>query len=1018
MISADDAVITNLTDEQTDRLMAMWQSHRQMAIPGHAGTGKTAIAMEMAWRLAQTGNHVLLLCANRTLAEHLRERLRVSQRPYAAQLLEIQSVHELVNNIGTAGRIRHNEIGKLNITVSKEQDTLATIFTANLDALEQRDKLPIYDALIVDEAQDINETFWPGLQRLLRASDDPEEPAASRFYVFYDPAQRDLPGDWDPEWTGIHTILPPLTLNCRNSEGIYHLMANLNPRLHDAPFRGPLGRPVLYRDPVAETATAAPSGKKKSKSNPTVRLVDPETATLEQVLNDLIERERVRPEQIMVVTCRSGDGRSNNPTRWRVREQQEIGRRSLEWLKARRSAIRVSLATIRSSKGLESPVVVLAELDGIAGDGRHDQLLYTAISRAKHQLIVLASPETLQPKQPGWWERFFKRSSDPKRAQPSPWQQPGDGDNPFIGPDEPDDVTTSQQDASVQDSTSPTAGARKSTDSKAQAKAQTEEDTATHTTSNGTSGTASSSEASQGASLGEFPPSQYQERIYDFVRNGTGDGIVNAVAGSGKTTTLLNAARLLTTRSSIFLAFNKHIAEELSKKLVRTPMSASTIHSVGYITLLRYFGNDTTTLDEHKYAKLSHAWIQDNLAHLKREEKQLATKALNALANLTRATLTDPSDFEGMRSMAMHFSVDNDAFTAGVSLDTLIEAVSLLIEEGDRLARGKEDAEEVGHVIDFMDMVYLPHTWHLPARWHANWVFVDEAQDLNAAQLDLALKCRAAGGRMLFVGDRHQAIYGFSGADSKSIDRIKARTSAMELPLSICYRCPPSHVALAKELVPEIEADPKAKEGKITNVESDKLPKLVRKGDWILCRKTAPLVELCIKLISHRIFARVKGRAIGTQLTLIVQQVSRLSGYSWPKFGQFLEEYEQQQKEKLQQFEYSASEVEDLEDRVAAVKVCYEMFEAKDASDLCRQIDGIFNDGKPDVLLSTVHRAKGLEANRIFLLNPHEMPLKWPNQQAWQLEQEQNIKYVALTRAQSELYFVHMQTQGGGRVAG
>lgn len=981
VISADDAAITNLTDEQADRLMAMWQSHRQMAIPGHAGTGKTAIAMEMAWRLAKAGNLVLLLCANRTLADHLGERLLSSKQRYDPHHFEIRSLHQFVNDMGVLGRVRHNEIMALTINVSNEQDTLADILAANLDALEQHGKSPVYDAVIVDEAQDINAPFWPQLRRLLRASDIPEEPAASNFYVFYDPAQRELPGEWDPKWTGIEAVTAPLTINCRNSAGIYELMAALNPRLHDAPFRGPLGRPVLYRDPVADATTTARSRNHKDKSNPAVRLIDPETATLEQVLNELVEREGVRPEQILVVTCRSGDSRSKNPTRWRVREQQEIGRRSLEWLKTRRSATRVSLATIRSSKGLESPVVVLAELDGIAGDGRHDQLLYTAISRAKHELIVLASPESVQPNQPGWWERFFKRSSNLKPPRQATSQQPAD--DPYIGPDDPDDAIASQQNTRAQDSTT-------------RPKAHQEEATA-----------ASPSRAASDESSGKFVLTHYHDRIFDFVRNGKGDGIVSAVAGSGKTTTLLEAARLLTTRSSIFLAFNKHIANELSQKLLGTPMSARTIHSVGFTTLLRYLGNDTTTVDEHKYTKFSHAWAQDNLTHLRREEKQLATKALNALANFARATLTDPADFEGMRVMAMHFSVDNDAVTAGVPLDTLIEAASHLIEEGDRLARGEEDGENVGHVIDFLDMVYLPHIWQLPAQWHADWVFVDEAQDLNAAQLELALKCRAPGGRMLFVGDRHQAIYGFSGADSNSIDHIKARTSAEELRLSICYRCPPSHVALAKELVPEIEADPtKADPGEITHVESDKLPKLVAKDDLILCRKTAPLVELCIKLISHRIFARVKGRAIGTQLTLIVQQVAHLTGHRWPKFGQFLEEYKRQQVEKLRQFENCESEVEDLMDRIAAVEVCYAMFEAKDASDLCRKIDGIFNDGEPDVVLSTVHRAKGLEAKRIFLLNPHEMPLKWPNQQAWELEQERNIKYVALTRSKGQLYMV------------
>jgi DNA helicase II / ATP-dependent DNA helicase PcrA len=76
------------------------------------------------------------------------------------------------------------------------------------------------------------------------------------------------------------------------------------------------------------------------------------------------------------------------------------------------------------------------------------------------------------------------------------------------------------------------------------------------------------------------------------------------------------------------------------------------------------------------------------------------------------------------------------------------------------------------------------------------------------------------------------------------------------------------------------------------------------------------------------------------------------------------------------------------------------------SADLCRKIDALFNSEQPDMTLSTVHKAKGLEADRIFLLNPDEMPLKWPNQQAWELQQEHNLKYVALTRAKGELYLV------------
>ena len=488
----------------------------------------------------------------------------------------------------------------------------------SLDLLTQRDLAPMYDALIVDEAQDINKPVWPVLRRLLRASDDPEEPAASRFYVFYDPAQRDLPGEWDATWTGIDVIHPPLTINCRNSASIYELMATFNPRLHDIPFRGPIGRPVLFRDPMAEKGTARETGK----NTPALRTIDAETATLEQVLNELIEQEGARPEQILVVTCRSGDGRSKHQTRWRLRDQQEIGRRSLEWIKSRKSQTRVALSTIRAAKGLESPIVVLAELDGIVDEPRHDQLLFTAISRAKHQLIVLAPPNALHPQQPGWWERFFRQKTAPQELNPNHSAQPT-VDNPFVGPDDsgPDDPIYDHADHHEISKGSARDRAR---DGRNQPNAP---------------------EPPLRVASDAIVYSPHQQAIFDFVRSGSGNGIVSAVAGSGKTTTLLSAAKLLDTRNALFLAFNKSIAEKLAFELQSTPMTAQTIHSIGWRTLGRYWGSDADMKpDNNKYVRLSHAWVDDNLTDLDHPRRRQASGALRELVDFTRATLTTPTD--------------------------------------------------------------------------------------------------------------------------------------------------------------------------------------------------------------------------------------------------------------------------------------------------------------------------------------------------------------------------------------
>lgn len=344
--------------------------------------------------------------------------------------------------------------------------------------------------------------------------------------------------------------------------------------------------------------------------------------------------------------------------------------------------------------------------------------------------------------------------------------------------------------------------------------------------------------------------------------------------------------------------------------------------------------------------------------------------------------------------MIDHFGIEIDPRARSL----LLAAVPAILADGEHLAERQK-------IIDFTDMVYLPHRWQLQPPQLA-WVFVDEAQDLNAAQLDLVLKCRAPGGRMLFVGDPQQAIYGFAGADSESFWKIKERTNAALLPLSICYRCPSSHLDLARAIVPQIEARPGAPAGIVEHITENQLTDQVTEGDMVLCRLTAPLVKLCIRFIERRISARVRGRDIGKQLTDIVRAVETMPGYRYDQFSAWLSSYESAQVGKLAQREGTESQIESIQDRVEAVRVSYQAFSAGNTEELCRQIEELFSDERPAVLLSTVHRAKGLENPRIFIVKPDKLPLTWPKQKPWEAQQEENLKYVALTKATEALYFV------------
>src|SRR5690606_10304384 len=177
-------------------------------------------------------------------------------------------------------------------------------------------------------------------------------------------------------------------------------------------------------------------------------------------------------------------------------------------------------------------------------------------------------------------------------------------------------------------------------------------------------------------------------------------------------------------------------------------------------------------------------------------------------------------------------------------------------------------------------------------------------------------------------------------------------------------------------------------------------------GDLIICRLTAPLIRECISLIKRRIPAKVKGRDIGKQLTDVVENVANMAGFTWSSFPAYLDAYKREKENYLIQKEVSENVLQAFYDKVDAVDVCAQEFQATSASDLIRQIESLFDDERSTIFLSTVHRAKGLEGDRIFILEPDLLPFTWKGQLDWQYVQEKNLQYVAYTRSKRELYFV------------
>jgi len=483
----------------------------------------------------------------------------------------------------------------------------------------------------------------------------------------------------------------------------------------------------------------------------------------------------------------------------------------------------------------------------------------------------------------------------------------------------------------------------------------------------------------------EFVPSHYQKAIFEFVETGEGHSVVEAVAGSGKTTTIVKALDHTDPDSKVaFVAFNRHIAKELA---TRAPdhVHVSTLHSLGYSNIRNAF-----VKVEVEPRKLWHI-INDTAESIAGDYRMYDTLQANAtgimkLVSLCKATLLSPSP-ENLEWIADRWNIETNGIT---------ETVYKLVE----LVYGKSAMQR--DVIDYDDMIHFSAVGIVPCE-QFDMLFVDECQDLNKAQIAMVLKSVKPNGRIIAVGDRWQSIYGFRGADVDAIPNVIEALNATTLPLSISYRCPTSHVQLAQTLVPQIEAADNAEQGVIDYMDEFSLYGYLEPDDLVLCRCNAPLVGPAFDLIRQGIKATILGRDIGKGLVNMVEKVQKkYQVYGLEDTLERLAEYVSGEIRKLRaaKKQMRAQSLIDQEETVLALSDGCDT-----VSQLRRKIDQVFSDDAKGVIFSTVHKAKGTEADRVFILRPDLMP--HPKASAdWEQQQEQNIKYVALTRSKHELVFV------------
>lgn len=506
-----------------------------------------------------------------------------------------------------------------------------------------------------------------------------------------------------------------------------------------------------------------------------------------------------------------------------------------------------------------------------------------------------------------------------------------------------------------------------------------------------------------------FPPTVQQQAAIDALLNTTTHLCMQARAGTGKTSTILLMVQAYAKQNPfhevVVCAYNKAIADEVKEKLANLGFNwkmvqASTIHALGFGLVKFVF---KSKIDDKKVQLIIDDIKERGSNHLDHSQVQVLQQYGAQVAKLVRVAKqagvgffndSPIGDVGVWHQLADHFDIN------GFDDTSVIDGVVALAQEVYKASLIQTD------VIDFDDMILFPLIKNLRVKFTKDLIFLDEAQDLSRSRQALAKKFLSPGtGRMVIVGDDRQAIYGFSGADAAALDNLVSSMAATVLPLSVTWRCPKAVVKLAQTIVPDIEAAPGAIEGEV--LELDSLPDDVKVGDAILCRNTAPLIKIAHQLIRRRVACKVEGRDVGEQLSNLV---GRWKVKTIDALLNRVEDYRarEMQKAVAKGNEQKAESVSDRCDTI--VEICSAVTQQGGTSvqDVRDFIESIFADGaKGVVVLATYHRSKGREWQRVVLWEHSTRCPSRAAKQAWQKAQEQNLAYVAFTRAQHTLAFVN-----------
>jgi DNA helicase-2/ATP-dependent DNA helicase PcrA len=381
---------------------------------------------------------------------------------------------------------------------------------------------------------------------------------------------------------------------------------------------------------------------------------------------------------------------------------------------------------------------------------------------------------------------------------------------------------------------------------------------------------------------------------------------------------------------------------------------------------------------------------------------------VRSLLAIVQADAVRPGDLEGIRK-----TLGNEGYdfcVAEAEADKVVELTNAVLVEG-------MDVKKYGFTFDDALYICAIEDVEFP---HIDVVLVDEIQDWNNCQLTILAKWITAGARIVAIGDPDQSLYGFRGAQPDAFDRVRDILSGniAEFLMPYCRRSGSMIVAHAAKLVPTIQALPDAPQGEIelSVPIGTMLGRLVPGEDMVLSRTNARLVRLMYTCIRMGIPAHMrKGKQEAGYLCWFVDMLAKgEGGPACSDVGELIFRAQRWLSDRAART--SAYKLEEHRGRVEVLSlICERVMSVNELKDEITRLFQPPGKGVKTVVLSTIHGAKGGEADRVWNISADLMPhprAKSPAQQ----QQEKNAMYVCCTRARNA-YFETVGELEGAREA-